>query len=138
MKPANSKIFVFTRHTRHLNSLAYSLVAALAFTVLTGYASTLGATVSTKSHSLFPIFPAIEANVAFWEKIYTTYSTSEGVIHDKNDLTKIYEVVPIVDYLRPGAAKTNEPVLDTAKKRYNFILTSLAQGYPPATKEENV
>jgi membrane-bound lytic murein transglycosylase D len=135
MKPANSKIFVFIRQARHLNSLAYSLVAALAFTVLVGYASTLGATVSPKIHSSFPIFPAIEANVAFWEKIYTTYSTSEGVIHDKNDLTKIYGVIPIVDYLRPGAAKINEPVLDAAKKRYSFILTRLSQGHPPATKD---
>ncbi len=136
MKPANSNIFVFIRQACHLNSLACSFVAALAFTVLAGYASTLGATVSPKNPSNFPIFPAIEANVAFWEKIYTTYSTSEGVIHDKNDLTKIYGVIPIVDYLRPGAAKINEPVLDAAKKRYSFILTRLAQGHPPATKEE--
>jgi membrane-bound lytic murein transglycosylase D len=137
MKPAaNSKSFALIRQARSLNFLACSLVAVLAFMGLSGYASTLGATVSPNSHLNFPIFPAIEANVSFWEKIYTTYSTSQGVIHDKNDLTKIYAVIPIVDYLRPGAAQINAPVLDAAKKRYGFILTHLAQGHPPTTKDE--
>jgi membrane-bound lytic murein transglycosylase D len=136
MEPANSKFFVFIRQAHLLNSLACSLIAALAFIGLSGYASTLNATVGPKSHPNFPIFPAIETNVAFWEKIYSTYSTSEGVIHDKKDLTKIYGVIPIIDYLRPGAAKINAPVLDAAKKRYSFILTRLAQGHPPTTKEE--
>jgi membrane-bound lytic murein transglycosylase D len=136
MKQASSETFVFIRHARALNSLAYCLVATLAFIGLSGYTSTLGATVNTKNAPNFPTFPAIEANVAFWEKIYTTYSTSEGVIHDKNDLTKIYGVIPIIDYLRPGAAQINTPVLDAAKQRYISILTHLAQGNPPATKEE--
>lgn len=96
----------------------------------------LGATTTTASSRLFPTYPAIEANVAFWEKIYTHYSTSEAVIHDKNDLSRIYAVVPIIDYMQPGAQQLNKPTIDAAKKRVEAILIRLARKIPPVTSEE--
>ncbi len=112
---------------------AYFLIVALSILYLAGSASNLGATVNNRN---FPVYPAIQANVDFWEKIYTRYSTSEAVIHDSHDLTKIYGVIPIVDYLLPGARQFNEPILEIAKLRCCAILTHLAKGIPPVSKEE--
>lgn len=133
MKIANSETCVPTNPSPTQRLLASFFVATIAFLCLIGNTSNLGATVNNKN---FPTFPAIQTNVAFWEKIYTTYSTSEAVIHDKYDLTKIYGVIPIVDYLQPGAKRLNEPLLEAAKQKYCAILTHIAQGGPPVTKEE--
>ena len=133
MKSASSGVFTLIRQSRTHRLLASFLIATIAFFCFLGNTSNLGATVNNKN---FPTFPAIQANVAFWEKIYTTYSTSEAVIHDKYDLTKIYGVITIVDYLQPGAKRLNEPLLEAAKQKYSAILTHIAQGGPPVTKEE--
>jgi membrane-bound lytic murein transglycosylase D len=133
MKSANPEAFVLIRQSRAHRLLTSFVVAAIVFLYLLGNTSNLSAMVN---HKDFPTFPAIQTNVAFWEKIYTRYSTSEAVIHDKYDLTKIYGVIPIVDYLQPGAAQLNKPLLETAKQKYSAILTHIAQGGPPTTKEE--
>jgi membrane-bound lytic murein transglycosylase D len=112
------------------------VVTATPFLSLLGTAFNAGATVTASSSSEFPRFPAIQSNVAFWEKIYTHYSTSEAVIHDQYDLSRIYAVIPIMDYLKPGAAKANKPLLDEAQEKYKAILISLAKGTPPFTQEE--
>ncbi len=133
MKSDSSDTFVRIQQTCAPKLQASFLIAAILFLSLTGNASSLGATVNNKK---FPIAPAIQANVTFWEKIYSTYSTSEAVIHDKYDLTKIYGVIPIIDYLLPGASQLNKPILETVKLRYSAILTHLAKGNPPRSKEE--
>jgi membrane-bound lytic murein transglycosylase D len=134
MKSTSSEAYALIRQSRTYRLPTSCLVAVVAFLCLFGNVSNLGATIINKN---FPTFPAIQSNVAFWEKIYTTYSTSEAVIHDKYDLTKIYGVIPIIDYLQPGARKLNEPVLETAKQKYSAILIHIAQGGPPTTKEEH-
>jgi membrane-bound lytic murein transglycosylase D len=85
----------------------------------------------------FPEFPHIRNNVDFWEKIYSTYSINTAVIHDQNDLTKIYEVVPLVDRDLPEARMINNNHLQTVKEKYSRILLRLASGYPPETRDEN-
>lgn len=132
MKPSSLESFVPIRRSCPAKSLAYILVTTISFLFLFSNASNLGATVTDSN---FPVFPTIQVNVDFWEKIYTTYSTSEAVIHDKQDLTKIYAVIPIRDYLLPGAEQLNKPVLETAKQKYTAILTHLAKGNPPTSKE---
>lgn len=112
----------------------FAIFATLLF--LAGGTFTPAMAAITVNSKQFPLFPAIEANVAFWEKIYTRYSTSEAVIHDNLHLSRIYAVIPITDYLQPGAAKLNKPFLDAAQKKYSTILSRLAQGIPPVTKEE--
>jgi membrane-bound lytic murein transglycosylase D len=101
-----------------------------------GRIANAGAPATASNSGDFPHFPAIQTNVAFWEKIYTEYSTSEAVIHDQHDLSRIYAVIPIVDYLKPGAAQANKAVLAEEQKKYTAILNTLAQGTPPLTQEE--
>lgn len=133
MQLVRSELFVFIRQSCASRFPVFFLGAVMAFFCLLNNVASLAATDSSRE---FPAFPAIRSNVAFWEKIYTRYSTSEAVIHDMYDLTKIYGVVPIMDYQQPGAQKANKPVLEKAKQKYTVILARLAQGNSPVTKEE--
>ncbi|MBU0960820.1 MAG: LysM peptidoglycan-binding domain-containing protein [Proteobacteria bacterium] len=83
----------------------------------------------------FPRYPVIENNVRFWEKIYHQYSTSQAVVHDSYDLSKIYAVLPIIDQRIPGAAKINAPIFKAVKKKYARILDELARGVTPRSDE---
>jgi membrane-bound lytic murein transglycosylase D len=45
----------------------------------------------------FPEYDSIRPNISFWKKIYSEYSTTKGVIHDKRQLDIIYEVIELKD-----------------------------------------
>jgi len=137
MKLTNSEIFISFQPRRTPRIPTFFLVTAFYFFSLLGSAANLGAANTTASSNHFPLYPAIRTNVTFWEKIYTRYSTSEAVIHDQYDLSRIYAVIPIIDYMQPGAGQLNKSVLDAAEKKYGAILTRLAQGITPVTKEEH-
>ena len=88
------------------------------------------------ARSNFPSYPIIEKNVHFWELIYGTYSTSQAVVHDPDDLDIIYTVTPIFSYRLPGASKINKPILKGIKNKYAKILKQLANGVKPQGTEE--
>lgn len=132
MKASKPKFF-FT-HFSPAKPLEFLLVTIIVLLNFAGNASTLYANIDAKT---FPAYPAIQANVNFWEKIYSTYSTSQAVIHDRNDLTKIYDVISIIDYLLPGAQQLNKTLIESSKQKYSTILTRLGQGMNPVTKEEH-
>ncbi len=85
--------------------------------------------------TLFPVYPCIKPNVEFWTKIYTQYSTAQGILHDSENLNVIYEVVELISPDRYGAKKINEKRIDAAKHKYKSILQKLAQN-PAATDSE--
>jgi len=84
----------------------------------------------------FPVYESIRPNVSFWKKIYTQYSTTQGVIHDKQRLEIIYDVIELQDPDRHGSRKINEARITAAKKKYKLILARLARGETPAGTEE--
>lgn len=84
----------------------------------------------------FPVFPSIVENVKFWEKVYSQYSTNTAVLHDKNDLSIIYEEVPILDRTLPGAAPLNRKYLKSVKSKYASILEKLGRGGQPSNDSE--
>ncbi|RUM37095.1 MAG: lytic transglycosylase [Desulfobulbus sp.] len=88
------------------------------------------------AESQFPLYPIIQANVGFWEKIYGTYTTRQGILHDKENLDIIYAIVNLVDWNTPGAAKINKQLVKIARQRYKNILSTLASGAPPASRDE--
>ncbi len=94
------------------------------------------ASVQAARHKEFPEYPSIRDNVEFWEKIYSIYSINTAVIHDQDDLSKIYAVITLKDKNLPQANKENINRIKTAKKKYSQILKKLSTGSPPATKEE--
>ena len=84
----------------------------------------------------FPVYDSIRPNVSFWEKIYTEYSTTQGVIHDKKNLAIIYEIIGLKDRNRHGSRKINKERIKKVKKKYKRILAKLAQGEAPNGLEE--
>ena len=84
----------------------------------------------------FPVYDSIRPNIAFWKKIYSEYSTAQGVIHDKQDLGIIYDVIELEDRDHYGNKKINRDRIKASKKKYKLILTKLARGEAPAGSEE--
>ncbi len=84
----------------------------------------------------FPSYPIISNNVHFWEKIYGHYSRLEGVVHDKNNLSIVYEVIPFLDTSLPGAARINKIYRKEIEKKYSAILSNIAKNGSPKTAEE--
>ncbi len=75
----------------------------------------------------FPVYPSIEPNVKFWTKVYSEYSTAQGVLHDSQNLNIIYEVIDLIDPDRYGAKKINEKRTQKVRRKYKNILKKLAQ-----------
>ncbi len=97
-----------------------------------------GAEATTESEP-FPVYDSIRANVSFWEKIYTEYSTTQGVIHDKQNLGIIYDVIELKDRNRHGSRQINQARIKEAKKKYKRILAMLARGETlPGSEEQRV
>ena len=84
----------------------------------------------------FPSYPCIQANVAFWKKVYAEYPSTKGLIHDTQNLAIIYEVVSLEPADSREGAQANERSLKAVKEKYRQILSSLAQGQPPSNSEE--
>ncbi|MBT8363322.1 MAG: lytic transglycosylase domain-containing protein, partial [Deltaproteobacteria bacterium] len=84
----------------------------------------------------FPVYDSIRPNVNFWKKIYTEYSTTQGVIHDKKNMAIIYEVIDLKDRNRHGSRKINKQRIKKVKKKYRHILAKLAQGKAPGNSQE--
>ena len=85
---------------------------------------------------LFPEYPYIQPNVSFWKKIYTQYSSIQGVVHDKRNLNIIYGIIALEDPDRPVGRKINKRRIKKAKKKYKIILKKLAHGASPFGIEE--
>lgn len=83
----------------------------------------------------FPVYPVIAANVRFWEDVYGTYTSRQGILHDKNDLARVYGVIDLVDWNTPGAARINKNLIKLARHRYKKILNELGHGHKARTKE---
>ncbi len=84
----------------------------------------------------FPEFESISDNVTFWENIYAKYPGNTAVIHDREDLSIIYTITPVLDSALPGSSHLNRAYLKTIKKKYKTLLLNLAQGKKPETVEE--
>ncbi len=79
----------------------------------------------------FPAYPCLKANVAFWKKVYSQYPSNQGLIHDRQNLAIIYEVLAL-----PDNDKVRERTVEAVKERYRTMLLALAQGQPASTPEE--
>jgi membrane-bound lytic murein transglycosylase D len=62
------------------------------------------------SESTFAVPPGLEAQVNFWKKIYTKYSSWQGVLHDSEIIDNIYTEVDFTEIMQ-------NPSLDEYQKR---------------------
>ncbi|MFT5701193.1 MAG: membrane-bound lytic murein transglycosylase D [Desulforhopalus sp.] len=86
----------------------------------------------------FPRYAAIEKNVVFWEKIYSTYSLDQAVIHDSKDLSKIYEVIDLLNQPTDNAAKLNKKAQKQTIKKYQKLLKKLSKQRPVTREEKRI
>lgn len=107
---------------------------ALSLLALLGWCLSL--TTPARGAELFPLYPCIRANVAFWEDIYGRYTTRQGVLHDSEDLRRVYTVVELVDWQATDAARINNERIRAARERVRDILTDLGDGKRPVTRAE--
>jgi membrane-bound lytic murein transglycosylase D len=84
----------------------------------------------------FPEFPEIRHNVAFWEKIYSTHSINTAVIHDRNDLSKVYEVLNLPRHNSSAIALQHQAQVQKTVEKYQMILTALGRGQVARTTTE--
>ncbi len=86
-------------------------------------------TYSLNSHArdeqLFPRPAAIEHDVAFWKRVYTEISTSEGFIHDDANLAVVYEKISVPQHY---SNKERQRYINNIKHKYKTILARLSQG----------
>lgn len=75
----------------------------------------------------FPVYSSIEPNVKFWTRVYSEYTTAQGILHDSQNLNIIYEVIELLAPGRFGAKTINEKRTQEAKRKYKEILIKLAQ-----------
>lgn len=92
--------------------------------------------VSPAQANPFPIYDCIRPNVAFWKDIYAKYPSSQGVIHDANDLGVVYEVIDLEPEFGSAARERNNNRIKAVKARYEEMLLRFADGNPPENAEE--
>lgn len=105
-------------------------------TVMVGFLLLVAPMVARAAEEPFPVYPDIEKNVRFWEKVFAEYSLSQGILHDRDDLGIIYELVEVLPPTNPDASEINRLRLDQAKDSYRQLLLRLAMGEGPASPEE--
>jgi membrane-bound lytic murein transglycosylase D len=105
-----------------------TVFAALCLLLLTGDP----AMVLAAPPELFPQPPSLLPSVTFWKGVYTTYGVGDFLLHDRERLRLVYEVVQVEEHRNPGrAAKLAEPAIRRLRAKYQGILTNLANGIPP-------
>lgn len=81
----------------------------------------------------FPRPAALEADIAFWRRIYTEVGTDGGVIHDPVRLDVVYEVMK---FPADMSARERSKRIENTKKTYSRILDRLASGAEELSPEE--
>jgi membrane-bound lytic murein transglycosylase D len=80
----------------------------------------------------FPRPPALSANIEFWKRIYSQYGVGDFVLHDRENLAMVYDVVHVDGTTNERrAADAAEPEIRRLRAKYEGILTSLSQGMAP-------
>ncbi len=80
----------------------------------------------------FPKPPALSANIEFWKRIYAEFGVGDFVLHDRENLDVIYDVVQVTGTTNQGrAADAARDEIQRLREKYEDILVGLAQGVPP-------
>jgi membrane-bound lytic murein transglycosylase D len=128
MKQQPAMIILFSAHTSGL-CISARLRALLALFIMFFCSPLAG-----QAAELFPVYPSIRPNVAFWEDVYSRYTTRQGILHDQDKLAIVYTVVDLVDWNTSNSARINRELIKLARQHYKTILADLADGKTPATE----
>ncbi len=80
----------------------------------------------------FPKPPALHASVEFWKRMFTEFGVGDFVLHDRDNLNVIYDVVQVSGATNERHAQVlAKREIERTRDRYEAILISLARGIPP-------
>lgn len=82
----------------------------------------------------FPELSCLKDNIRFWETVYSEIDVDEGIVHDRNNLGRIYNVVSL-----PSGVRAREVFLRNEKKLVAAQLVNLAKkirSHEPLTSRE--
>lgn len=74
------------------------------------------------SFNSFPNLTCLSENVAFWKRVYAEVDTNEALIHDRDDLDKVYSVVRL-----GGSESQRQTSMRMLRDHYRESLRSLAE-----------
>jgi Transglycosylase SLT domain len=114
-------------------SAGWSLVMAiLAGTLLVASPRPAAADAAPPQNPHFPKPVALTPNVAFWKQVYTEHGVGDFILHDRDELGVIYDVVRVTEKANQvRAEQLAKPEIDRARGKYREILLRLADGVGP-------
>ena len=115
-------------------SAGRSLLATIliAFVLLPLSPPALAASEPEVANPHFPRPPALQAHVEFWKRIYGEFGVGDFVLHDRENLAVLYDVVQVTGTTNQHrAAEMAKPEIRRLRAKYEAILTSLARGVAP-------
>ncbi len=71
---------------------------------------------------IFPELICLKDNIDFWERVYNDIDSNEGIVHDRNNLGRIYAIVSL-----PRNERDKLLFMKNEKKKIEIILLSLAK-----------
>jgi len=81
---------------------------------------------STPDANLFNVPSSLQTNVDFWKKIYSEFTTDQVVVHDKENLNIIYDVVNISNGENTGKnIKIMRSKVNSVRRKYIALLKSI-------------
>ncbi|MGK5090192.1 lytic transglycosylase domain-containing protein [Bdellovibrionota bacterium FG-2] len=90
----------------------------------------IGLTLSTavfseepKQESPFRVDERLQKNVQFWVRIYSQYSTYQGVIHDSKYIDRIYEVIDLRSEAKEAPKKRRKRFKESQRKWTQILLS---------------
>lgn len=115
-------------------------LAILFFATVSLHAELPSAYITAQSKNL-PFPKALELKVEFWKAIYTKYGTNQGVIHDSEDLSIVYDAVQLPKFNDMGAVdrvryEIREAIFNILRKQGRNLTTferQILSKFPPQT-----
>jgi membrane-bound lytic murein transglycosylase D len=104
-------------------------IAALLGTVLALGAALPGH--AAEEHITVP--PQLQPEVDFWIRVYTEITTSEGFLHDQDDLSIVYRTLR---FTRDVSSRERRKAIDDERKKIENMLKRLAAGASKLSEDE--
>ncbi len=91
-----------------------------------------GLPILSRAEVLFPRPPSLQAQVNFWKQVYTAHSIGDFILHDRDKVGIVYEIVRVPERENQArASRLAAPSIERLRMKYRGILTQMAEGRDP-------
>src|SRR5712671_301281 len=104
--------------SKHARALRLALVLPVLLLAVGGRDAGAATPPPLRFSAEFPVSPLMEARVRFWIRVFTEVSQQEAVLHDRDDVRIVYDVVPY----------DSERSVDPVRASYARLLATMAVG----------